>query len=155
MKDDLFDLYFKYVEGTEPPAVFHRWSIVGCIGAYLGRQMWLPFGGSRLFPNQYIMFVSDPGTRKSTAIKRAAKLIGAAGFDKFGAQKTSMEKFLLDLQDGDINNDDVGTNGNSFGKSKEKALDVLLSLKLKGDGDVTDEHDVLIREQAAATERKP
>lgn len=138
MKNDLFELYFQYVDGTEPPAVFHRWSIIGCVGAFLGRQMWFPFGGSRLFPNQYIMFVGDPGTRKSSAIKRATRLIGAAGFEQFGAQKTSMEKFLLDLQDGDMNSDEV-SGGNGFGTSKEKALDVLMNLKLKGDGSVTDE----------------
>ncbi len=140
MKDDLFDLYFEYAKGTEPPAVFHRWSLIGCIGAYLGRQMWLPFNG-RLFPNQYIMFVGDPGTRKSSAIKRATKLIGLAGYDKFGAQKTSMEKFLLDLQDGDISKDEVvGGYEGPHGKSKDKAIDVLMTLKLKGEGnDTTDE----------------
>lgn len=137
MKNDLFDLYFQYVDGTEPPAVFHRWSIIGCVGAFLGRQMYFPFGGSRLFPNQYIMFVGDPGTRKSSAIKRATKLIAAAGYDKFGAQKTSQEKFLLDLQDGSIQNDEV-VNQES-GKSMTKALDVLASLNLKSEGAINDE----------------
>ncbi len=141
MKDDLFDLYFEYAKGTEPPAVFHRWSLIGCIGAYLGRQMWLPFNG-RLFPNQYIMFVGDPGTRKSSAIKRATKLIGLAGYDKFGAQKTSMEKFLLDLQDGDISKDEItGGYEAGSGKSKEKALDILMTLKLKGDGNDTSDEE--------------
>jgi len=137
MKDDLFDLYFEYAKGTEPPAVFHRWALIGCIGAFLGRQMWLPFNG-RLFPNQYIMFVGDPGTRKSSAIKRATKLIGLAGFDKFGAQKTSLEKFLLDLQEDGIGNDNVS--GNEYqgsGRVKEKAIDILMSLNLKGDGNDT------------------
>lgn len=138
MKNDLFDLYFQYVDGTEPPAVFHRWSIIGCVGAFLGRQMYFPFGGSRLFPNQYIMFVGDPGTRKSSAIKRATKLISAAGYDKFGAQKTSMEKFLLDLQDGGIGVDEVAADA-GFRKSKKEALDVLMALNLKGDGGVQDE----------------
>ena len=89
-KVNLFDMYFKYVEGTEPPAVFHRWAIIGAVGAMLGRQVWFPFGSSRLFPNKYIMFVGDPGTRKSTAIKRATKLISLAGYDKFSGQKSSM-----------------------------------------------------------------
>ena len=136
--ENLFDLYFRYVEGTEPPAVFHRWSLIGCIGALLGRQLYMPFGSSRIFPNQYIMFVGDPGTRKSTAIRKAVKLLGMAGYDKFAAQKTSMEKFLLDLEADGIDNDEqVG--GDFKSKEKKSAIDILASLKLKSDTEITDE----------------
>lgn len=135
-KVNLFDLYFDYVAGTEPPAVFHRWSLIGCVGALLGRQMWFPFGGTRLYPNHYIMFVGEPGTRKSTAIRCAAKLIGMAGFDKFGAQKTSMEKFLLDLQDDGVEEDDTVV---EYRGKKRDALDVLSALNLKIDGDTSDD----------------
>jgi hypothetical protein len=128
--ENLFDLYFKYVEGTEPPAVFHRWSLIGCIGAFLGRQFWLPFGSSRLFANQYIMFVGDPGTRKSTAIKRAASLIGLAGYDHFSAQKTSLEKFLVDLQEGDIENDAAPEEAKGRNGKERNAIDVLSALRL-------------------------
>lgn len=134
---NLFDLYFQYVEGTEPPAVFHRWSLIGSIGALLGRQLWFPFGSSRIFPNQFIMFIGDPGTRKSTAIKRAAKLIGLTGYDKFGAQKTSMEKFLLDLQDDGAEEDDTAVEYK--GGKKRDAIDILSSLNLKLDGDSSDD----------------
>lgn len=134
---NLFDMYFDYVAGTEPPAVFHRWSLIGCIGAILGRQVWMPFGSSRLFPNQYIMFVGDPGTRKSTAIKKATKLISMAGFDKFGAQKTSMEKFLLDLQEDGTESDELVTD--DYKGKKKDSIDVLSALKLNIDGDSSDE----------------
>jgi hypothetical protein len=127
---NLFDLYFQYVDGTEPPAVFHRWSLIGCIGALLGRQLWFPFGSGRLFANHYIMFVGDPGTRKSTAIKRAAKLIGLAGYDSFSAQKTSMEKFLVDLQEGDTNDDSAPEES---GTKKRSGIDILASLKLRSE----------------------
>lgn len=134
--ESLFDLYFRYVEGTEPPAVFHRWSLIGCIGALLGRQFYLPFGSNRLFANHYIMFVGDPGTRKSTAIKRATKLLGMTGFDKFSAQKSSMEKFLVDLQD-DTTEGDPEPDGQ--GKKKRDAIDLLATLKLRSEGDTDDE----------------
>ena len=41
------------------------------------------------------------GTRKSTAIKLATKLIEAAGYETIAAEKTSKEKFLEDLA-GDV-----------------------------------------------------
>ena len=138
-KVDLFDLYFQYVAGTEPPAVFHRWSLIGCIGAILGHQCWFPFGSSRIFPNKYIMFVGDPGTRKSTAIKKAVKLIRMAGFDHFGAQKSSQEKFLMDLELDNMENDEIigGVNYNGNAPSKKDSIDILanLNLRLEGDND--------------------
>jgi hypothetical protein len=94
---DLFDLYFAYRKDTEPPAIFHRWAITTCFGAWLGRQVWIPFGSSRIFPTQYVMFVGDPGSRKTTAINMAVNILRSAGYAQFSAQRTSKEKFLLDL----------------------------------------------------------
>lgn len=107
---NLFDTYFSYAEKTEPPMLFHRWSLMSCLGAYLGRQYRLPFGDFNIFPNQYVMLIGDPGTRKSTAIKLAKKVIATAGYDKFSAERTSKEKFLLDLEGVE---DDEGTVANA------------------------------------------
>jgi len=43
------------------------------------------------------MLVGNPGTRKSTAIKIMKSLIQQAGYTSIAADKTSKEKFLLDL----------------------------------------------------------
>lgn len=121
---NLFDLYFDYVKDTESPLLFHRWSLISCLGAALGRQVWIPFGAFRIFPNNFIMLIGDPGARKSAAIKIAKKLIGKAGYDKFSAEKTTKEKFLLDLEgaedayDSSVSSTSVmenlfGTNANS------------------------------------------
>lgn len=95
---NLFDTYFTYVDRTEPPLVFHRWSLLSCLGAYLGRQYKLPFGDFNIHPNMYVMLIGDPGTRKSTAIKLSKKVLSSAGYEKFSAERTSKEKFLLDLE---------------------------------------------------------
>lgn len=97
-KIDLFNTYFEYVENTEPPIVFHRWCLLTGLGAYLGRQFYLPFGEFNVFPNMYVMLMGNPGTRKSTAIKLSRKVFSAAGYTQFAATKTSKEKFLLDLE---------------------------------------------------------
>lgn len=94
----LFDLYFQYREDTEAPRIFHRWSLIGCIGAFLGRQYWFPFGTSRIFPNHYIMLIGTPGSRKSTAILNAKSILSSSGYSTFAANKTTKEKFLLDLE---------------------------------------------------------
>lgn len=94
----MFELYLDFVKDTEPPVILHRWSFLSCLGAALGQQCWVPFGATRIFPNQYVMLIAEPGARKSTAIKRARKLFSRAGYTQFAAEKTTKEKFLLDLE---------------------------------------------------------
>lgn len=98
--DDLFDMYFRLRAETESPPIFHRWALLGTLSAWLGRNCWLPFGQDRIFPNQYIMFVGDPGSRKSTAIKQACSLISALGYSHFAPKKSSKEQYLADLTRG-------------------------------------------------------
>jgi hypothetical protein len=116
--NSLFDTYFEYVKETEPPIIFHRWSLIGAISAFLGRQCWLPFGTMRIFPNQYVMLVGNPGTRKSTAIKGAKRVLAATGYATFAAERTSKEKFLLDLQ-GEAGEQTGEAVTNLFGNSAE------------------------------------
>lgn len=95
---DLFSLYFELTKDTESPQIFHRWACISIISALLGRQVFVPFGAFRIFPNQYIMLIGEAGSRKSVAIKYSKKLLAKTGYDKFSAEKTTKEKFLLDLE---------------------------------------------------------
>lgn len=95
--DNFFDLYLEYTAKTEAPTFFHRWSIISCLGAYLGRQTYFHHGFFTLYPNIYTMLIGSPGTKKSSAIKISASLLKQAGYNTFGAKKTRQEKFLLDL----------------------------------------------------------
>lgn len=94
---DFFLRYLQYTGGTEVPATFNRWSAIGMVGAWLGRQVYCKFGPTKLYPNQYIKLMGSPGTKKSTAIKGAKKLLKEAGYDSFAGEKISKEKYLLDL----------------------------------------------------------
>lgn len=137
-KVDFYDLYFEYVKDTEPPIVFHRWAITTAVSAWLGRSLWFPFGSGRLFPTMYTMFVGNPGTRKSTAIRGAAKLIAKAGYDSFGPQRTSKEKFLVDLASNNWEEDDE--------PEGKKGIDVLKALNIGGattDGEMSP-HEVFV-----------
>lgn len=97
--EDFFNLYFEYagVKESETPAIFHRWSAISLISAMLGRNCSIPFGHSCIYPNQYIMIMGSPGTRKSTAINVAVKLLKKIGYTKFSSDKCSKERFLMDM----------------------------------------------------------
>ena len=94
---DFLSTYLQYSKGTECPTFFHRWCALTSLGAFLGRDIYFRQGHFRVHPNLFVMLVGDAGTKKSTAIKMAARLLRMAGYDTFAAKKTRQEKFLLDM----------------------------------------------------------
>lgn len=113
MAENFFDEYLRYTEETESSRIYHRWCAIASIGAVLGRNIYYPRGHFRDYPNIYCMLIGSPGTRKSSAIKIAKKLVAASGYESFAAEKTSKEKFLLDLEGIDLGDEVVD------GKKKE------------------------------------
>lgn len=117
--DDFFSLYFSYTKETECPALFHRWCAITGIGAYLGRRYSFAHGHFTINPNTYCMLIGTPGTRKSTSVKLIKKLLTAAGYSTIAADKTSKEKFLLDLSEGDTDAEEVSIETiNLFGEPR-------------------------------------
>lgn len=96
--EDVFSSYLLYTKDTEPPTIYHRWTFLTMLGATLGRRAHLPLVHSRIYPNLYVMFIGEPAARKSTSIKIGKHLLRDSGYTTFAADKTSKEKFLLDLE---------------------------------------------------------
>ncbi len=118
MRDSFLQNYLSYVGDTEAPIFYHRWAAISMVGAYLGRQYSFSLGHFELYTNMYIMLIGDPGTRKSTAIKIAKKIITAAGYDKISSDKTSKEKFMLDLAG-------IEGDGKTTSNTKQSVNDIL------------------------------
>lgn len=102
---NFFSSYFDYVGTTEVPTIFHRWAAIAGVGSFLGRSMYINHGHFSLIPNKYIMLIGSPGTRKSTAIKLIKHVLQAANYTTIAADKTTKEKFLLDLAGEDSTTD--------------------------------------------------
>lgn len=98
MAGDIFTQFLLANQETESPAVYYRWSLLASIGAMLGRNVYLKHGHSHIHPNLYTMLIGTAGTRKSTPIKLCKKLLRLAGYTTIAADKTSKEKFLVDLE---------------------------------------------------------
>jgi len=99
--EDFFSLYLEYTSHTECPVFFHRWCAITCLAAWIGRDIYFPFGHFKIHANMYTMLVGLAGTKKSTAIKIGVNLMEAAGYTDFAADKTRQEKFLIDMAGGD------------------------------------------------------
>lgn len=94
---DFISAYLSYIGHSEAPITFHRWSAITALGAWVGRDYIFPFGTGIIKPNIYCMLMGGAGTRKSTAIKTATKLIRGAGYKSIAADKSSKERLLMDL----------------------------------------------------------
>lgn len=99
--NDFFTRYLQITSGTEVPAFFNRWAMLSSVAAWLGRSVYFKHGSFKIYPNLYVILLGVPGTRKSTAIKLASRVIRHAGYNTFSAEKTTKERFLLDLSGAD------------------------------------------------------
>ena len=97
-----FENYFSYVGASEAPTIYHRWSAISMLGALLCRSTWLPFGHGKIYPNQYLMLMGSPGTRKGTAIGIAENLLRDTGFSRFAPDRLSKERFLMEIKPRDL-----------------------------------------------------
>lgn len=84
--------YLKMVEDTESPRIFHIWSAVFAMSAAMGRRCWLPFGTFDIYPNQYVLLVGTPGTRKSTAASLSKKLLKSSTGTRFAPSDTGGQR---------------------------------------------------------------
>jgi uncharacterized protein DUF3987 len=119
MAEDIFKSFLHANSETETHAIYYRWSLISTIGALLGRQTHLQHGHFNIYPTLYVMLIGTAGARKSTAIKLCKKILRATGYETIAADKTSKEKFLVDLagesDDHDAKNVDNILNENLFG----------------------------------------
>lgn len=124
MSQDFFGEYLQYTSGGEVPICFHRWSAILAVAAILERNVSLQFGDGFVYPNMYTMLIGTAGTKKSTAIRRAKKLLIKAGYTHIAAERTSKEKYLQDLSmasDASSEGDDV-LERNIFGNTVSDAM---------------------------------
>lgn len=117
-----FSSYLNYTSDSEVPVTFHRWSAIAGIGAILERNIYTEFGHSHIYPNQFSMLIGSSATRKSSAVKLMKSFLRKAGYDTIAADRTSKEKFLLDLAgDSSTEPSDILTR-NIFGDTSESDL---------------------------------
>lgn len=97
MNHDLITSYLQYTKDTEPPAIFHRWSLLTCVAAYLSRDIYIQHGHFTIYPNMYTLLIGSAGSRKSSAINIAKGLLKQSGYTHFSPTKTTKEKFFIDM----------------------------------------------------------
>lgn len=95
---DFFRSYMEFVGASEAPTLYHRWTAVSILGTLIGRKLKLPFGHGEIYPNQYIMLMGSPGTRKGTAMNIGRRLLRDIGYKRFAPDRVSKERFLMEMK---------------------------------------------------------
>jgi len=91
--------YLTYTENLESPDSFHIWCCISLISTALRRQAWVDMGYFKIFPNMYVVIVSDPGVcRKSAAINAAVALFEDLGDIRMSADATTREALIRALK---------------------------------------------------------
>lgn len=72
---DFITQYLNYSRDEWCPEQFHLWMGASLIGAALERKVWLTIDKRQLYPNIYVMLISQPGIGKSSAINPGLDLI--------------------------------------------------------------------------------
>lgn len=131
---DFISGYLEYIGESEAPTTFHRWSCISILSAWLGRRYNFNHGHFNVASNVYCMLMGGAGSRKSTAIKVAAKLLKKAGYDSIAAERTTKEKFLMDLAGVTSEHDAATTSNvddlmeqNLFGATSSSSCEILIA----------------------------
>jgi len=75
---DWIEGYMKFVDRTEPPLLYHKWTAISAIAGALQRKVWIQWGRDHLYPNFYIILIGPSGKcRKGTAMKISIPLLRA------------------------------------------------------------------------------
>ncbi len=77
--DSFVGRYLQAMEALETPYAYDFWCALWCLSVALGRSVIVPRPRAPVFLNSYIILVAESGvTRKSTAVKRARRLVREA-----------------------------------------------------------------------------
>ena len=94
---DYLNDYLQMVEDTESPRIFHVWSALWAVSTALGRRCKINSGLIEVLPNQYVLMVGTPGTRKSTAMGIARRLLKDSTGTRFAPSDTGFQRQGLAL----------------------------------------------------------
>lgn len=93
--------YTKFVsEATESPTVYHFWSACAIIGASLKRNVWLPRGTWKIYPNLYVVLVGRPGIGKGAALNPAISIMKEAKTANIMSDRITIEYVLETMSKG-------------------------------------------------------
>lgn len=72
---NLIEDFIADTRASESPRLFRKWGAISLLASYAQRRLWCDIGKGKLFPNQYILLVSQPGVGKSVVLSLVETLL--------------------------------------------------------------------------------
>lgn len=88
----------EFTRDTESPDQYHFWTAATIIGAASKRQVHLPMGHFRIYPNIYCIIVGPSGARKSAAVSLGSNIALQSGLKRF-SDKITAAALIKDLSE--------------------------------------------------------
>lgn len=93
------DGYYQYIADTESPMIFHKWTAFSLIAAALQKKVWFNFGRIKIYPNLFVVLVSEPGiARKTQAINFGEEIVSQVSQITTSADAITPQAMLEDLE---------------------------------------------------------
>lgn len=76
---DWLEGFVRYMDNSESSRSYIVWSAISAIGTTLQRRVWMQWGHTRIFPNQYIALIGPSGNRKAEPLMVAREFVAGLG----------------------------------------------------------------------------
>lgn len=86
--------YTEFTSGNEANRNFHLWSALSALSAIISRRVWIDLGYFNVHTNLYVVLVSPPGNKKTTAMNIAKGLVREVGDIPFSADCQTKEQLV-------------------------------------------------------------
>lgn len=117
--------HLRYVEHTESPVMFHLWAAIASLSAAMGRHVFVDNGLGPMYANMYVLLVGPPATKKSTAIKLAARLMQESTGVRIAPNDTGGQRQGLIVAIGESDEDEEDEKGGNQAIVDAADLDAL------------------------------
>jgi hypothetical protein len=94
LKKDWIQSYMEYVSLSEAPDVYNQWAAISAIASTLKRNVYIPRGTYRIYPNQYVILIGGPGLGKGEAIKPSVEIVEEANTANILPDRITAEKII-------------------------------------------------------------
>lgn len=100
--DDWLTAYLEYTDISESPVSYHTWAGISCIASALQRKVYMKWGLTDIFTNNYIVLVGPSGrARKAEPLEIAQWFVRELNLSTVGEDNTA-ESIIRDIRGAEI-----------------------------------------------------
>lgn len=96
---DFVGSFVTYLENTEVPPLYAKWTAFGMISAALRKKVYFKLGRLKTFPNLYLVLVGPPGIGKSLSLSFSKSIMNKIPDIILSAERVTLEQLYIDLED--------------------------------------------------------